>query len=223
MDIENPFELVDNPEHVWAEDKEFFEEFEPIIIELLDELKSNGKINKFVPLEKRRLHSVMDNIYQIQKNHNWLIDISYSAEKEKSFLALNSNFGLNRGMFTYFSLQFSILSSTAHFEMFKNFLLFHLINVDYRASQFNKTIESSAPKAWQKLKPYIDNDLRNSLAHGTWIIENGKVILFKDSALISVSKEMPIKDFILDIKKQNIMYIILVHALAKKHREGFFK
>ena len=221
--VKDYFPSIDNPEHIWKQDKELYDSLEPIICALLDELKANHKINLITPFERDRLQKIMDNVYQLELNNNWFIKLLFSQDSlKKNFLSCSSEFGLDETKFIHLYVQSSILLGIAHTEMFKNFLLFHLKGVSYKASDFTRTMENFAPNTWVKLKPYLDNNIRNALAHSTWIIENGKIVLFKDAELIQCeSIELP--KFILSIKKLNVLYVILFETIKKKRTEGFFE
>lgn len=107
------------------------------------------------------------------------------------------------------------------FECFKTLLLFHLRDVDFRAFKFAKTMEEFAPKAWEKLKPELDNKFRNSVAHGLWAIENKKIVLFEDAKLIPFEK-LDLAQFVIRVKTQNVLFSCLMNLLYKKAKNGFF-
>jgi hypothetical protein len=220
--VKDYFQCVDNPEHVRKEDKELYDELEPIICELLDELKAKGRINLFTPLERKRLQNVMDNVYQLEINNNWFVELLFSQDnRKKNFLSFSSQFDLDETKFIYLYVQSCVLLGISHTELFKTFLLFHLKG-SYKASDFYRTMEKFAPNAWKKLAPYVDSSLRNALAHGTWIIENDKVVLFKNSELIAC-EYIELKKFFFVVRKLNILYVILFEVIKKKRKEGFFE
>jgi hypothetical protein len=219
--INGYFPSIDNPEHIWKQDEALYGTLEPIINELLDELKAKGKISLFPSYEAERMKKIMENVYQLEINNNWFIKMEFDDKLlKKNFLAMSAEYGINELMFTYLYLQSCVLSGIAHTEMFKTFLLYHL-NVNCKVSEFYHIMENNAPHAWMKLKPYFDSTLRNALAHGTWIIENGDIVLFKDVHLIK-SESMPLKTFFLEVKRLNVLYIVLFEVIKKKQLEGFF-
>jgi hypothetical protein len=78
-----------------------------------------------------------------------------------------------------------------------------------------------APIAWSKLKPYVYSNFRNSLAHGTWALENKQVVLYEDAELIAYER-LDLADLFIKAKDQNVLFICLVHILAEKNKAKFF-
>ena len=69
-------ERVPNPEALGESEKNLWKKLEPILVELLDELKANGKIEtNFTLIETQHLGSLMENLNHISMNHNTLIHI----------------------------------------------------------------------------------------------------------------------------------------------------
>jgi hypothetical protein len=67
----------------------------------------------------------------------------------------------------------------------------------------------------------VDNDFRNSLAHGTWAVINKKVVLFKDARLAPYER-LNLSDFIIKAKKQNILYSCLVNTIIERTKRDYF-
>jgi hypothetical protein len=222
VNLESYLPLVENPEALGKREQELWNEIEPIILELLDELKANRKIETVFPNTKiEHMRNVMNNIYQLGINSNWLLHLTDSLENFKKFLNVASDFGFDESKYVSLYVQSCVLSVVLHTELFKVFLLFHLKDVNQRASAFNNTMENAARNAWAKLKPYVDSQFRNSLAHGAWAIENKQVILFEDADLVPFER-LDLADFIIKAKKQNVLYACLVNVVVNKAKEGFF-
>jgi len=64
-------------------------------------------------------------------------------------------------------------------------------------------------------------NFRNSLAHGTWAIENKQVVLFDDAKLIPYEK-LDLDKFIIKTKSQNIIFVCLANLLVAKKKANFF-
>jgi hypothetical protein len=200
-------------------EKELWTEIEPILVELLDELKASGKIEiSFAGSEKQHLKNVLDNLTQVSKNYNLVLHLFDNVER---FLKVNSEFGLGDKELTNLYVETTVLLSILNTELFKTLLLFHLKSVNHKPSQLNSTMGQFAPIAWRKLKPYVDSDFRNSLAHGTWALENKQVVLFEDAKLVPYEK-LDLGEFIIKTKKQNVLFQCLVNVLASKHKANFF-
>jgi hypothetical protein len=164
----------------------------------------------------------MNNVYQLEINNNWFVSMFFSRDDRKErFLSFSSEFDLDETKFTYMYVQSCVLLGIAHTELFKTFLLFHLKG-SHRISKFYNVMENFAPHSWLKLSPYVNSNIRNSLAHGTWIIQNGKVVLFNNSELIGY-ETIELKDFFYVVRKLNILYVILFEVIKKKRKSGFFE
>jgi hypothetical protein len=212
---------VKNPDALGSQERKLWQRIEPILDELLDELRAKGKIEtSYVESEMKHLNSIIENLNTISTNNNLLLH-AVDTEKKKAFLDAISEFGFTDSSFTHLYLEVSALLLVQYLECFKTILLFHLRNVDFLVSHFDRTMQESAPKAWKKLKPILDNKFRNSLSHGMWAIENKKIILFEDSKLVPFAK-LDLTEFIIRIKTQNVLGTCLINLIDKKGKEGFF-
>jgi len=126
----------------------------------------------------------MDNLNMISANHNLLMDLGKDLKKAKAFLDATSPFGFTEESSTHLWVEVTVLQTISNIEVFKALLLAHSKDVDILPSHFPSTMRKNAPIAWVKLEPYVENRFRNSLAHGTWTIENKQVVLFNDADLI---------------------------------------
>jgi hypothetical protein len=82
-------------------------------------------------------------------------------------------------------------------------------------------IEKICPTSGLKLKKLIDTDLRNSLAHGTFWIEN-KTMVLADTSYLENVKKLSLSEFVIESKKVNVIAHVLISVLIKKIGEGFF-
>ena len=84
--------------------------------------------------------------------------------------------------------------------------------------------ENTSPSIQKRLTKFVDNKIRNSLAHGTyWYKEAGqKVCLAKNSYLDKV-EEMPLQYFLTEIIKLGIISHAFSDVLIKKCEAGYFK
>jgi hypothetical protein len=212
--------LIENPEALGLAEKKLLRRIEPILNELLEELKANGKIEtSFTGSELEHANSITENLYAIGINNNLLIHTG-DNNKAQRFVSVVSEFGFTDSNIVHLYLEMSALLLLQDFECFKALLLFHLRDVDFRVFKFDKTMEKFAPKAWEKLKPQLDNKFRNSVAHGLWAIENKKIVLFEDAKLIPFEK-LDLSRFIIRVKTQNVLFSCLMNLLYKKVKNGF--
>jgi hypothetical protein len=217
---------VQNPEAFGEAEKELWMEIEPILGEMLDELKAKGKTEiSFIPIKQEHLSNIVDNLIQINKNGNLLLQLFDSRERFDQFLKVSSEFGFDEPTLTSLYVEIGAYLCVLSTECFKLFLLFHLRDVDSQVSRFSITMAEVAPTTWKKLKAYVDSDFRNSLAHGTWAIEktmkNKKIVLFKDAELEPYEK-LELADFMIRIKRQNLLYTCLKYLIEEKRKANFF-
>ena len=189
---------------------------------MLDELKAKDKIEiAFVPVEMTHLASLITNLNQTGMNYNTLIHVADNAEKVRRFVEATVEFGFDEQSSAHMCIEVAVLLCILNTELFKTLFLFHLKGVNHQVSRFNTTMNEIAPEIWAKLRPYVDNDFRNSLAHGTWAVENKKIVLFKDAKL-EPYEVLELHDFIIKMKCQNVLYACLVNLLADKRSANFF-
>lgn len=83
MDVQKDWKnLAANPEAFGEEEKGLWLRLEPILNELLAELKSNGKIETvFVPRDMENLQVVIENHQKCVKNYNLLVQIGKDTQR----------------------------------------------------------------------------------------------------------------------------------------------
>ena len=149
------------------------------------------------------------------------MDTTDSWEKVNSFSKALEGFGFNDVNYVYLLVELAVLLLITDTETFKTLLLFHLKDVSYKASDFVKTMKRFAPKSWTKLEPFINNKFRNSLAHGTWAIENNQIVLFENAKLVPFEK-LELIDFLIRSREQNVLFACLSSVISEKIVNGFF-
>jgi hypothetical protein len=133
------------------------------------------------------------------------------------FLSTNKEFSITEQNLVNLYLQTSVLLCVTTTEFFKALLLYHLKGVSHKVSKFCLTMNHFAPTAWNKLRPYVDSDFRNTLAHGTWAVENRQVVLFNDAQL-NLNEQLPLAEFMLKTKKQNVLLLCLINVLNERKK-----
>jgi hypothetical protein len=224
---------INNPNVMLASEKKLWNEIEPVLNGLLDELRVQGKIETiYTQAEKEDLLSAVEKLDRISEAHNTLLDIirqqrgsTEGQRKRETFLKQTAEFGFNEQRVVFMYLALAVTVEVLSTELFKLRLLFHMKDVDFAVSHFSTTMSSAAQISWPKLKPYVDNEFRNSLSHGTWAVINHKIVLFKDAKLLPSSDpeaKMSLHRFMMRIKSQNVLYQCLINVLDKKAKSGFF-
>src|SRR2546422_8387592 len=194
---------VANPEALGEKEKELCVKLEPMVKEILDELKTAGKIESvFVRREMDLLSLTLHKLDEFSMVHNILIHLFDSPSRSMEFLAVNKKFGLNEANTISAYVMAATTMAALSTELFKLLLLFVTKDVDPSVANFGRTMEREAPTAWNSLQPFVDSPLRNALAHGTYAIVNKKIRLFKNAKLETletegVTEEMELYEFMM--------------------------
>lgn len=206
-------------------EKELWDEAIAIYDELLDQLKSKNMIRfTTLPMDRKRLSAVWTNSSEIGKAYNDLFKIFTSNKTAKEF---SEKSGLSETTGVQILLTNLVGLTLIQYEsVFKTSLLFFLeedngIRRKSTLAELLNKIENICPTTGLKLKKLIDTDLRNSLAHGTFWIEN-KTIVLADTSYLENIKKLSLAEFMIESKKINVIAHALVYTLDKKINEGFF-
>jgi hypothetical protein len=206
-------------------EKELWTQIEPILEDLLDELKNKGKIETvYVESELDKLRAVVRKVDEIGSAHNTLLDLFDQPSSE--FLGATAKFGFDESKVIYMYVACAVTLAVLYTELFKLRLLFHMKDVSFDVSRFVPTIKVAAAGTWPRLQPHIDNAFRNALAHGTYAVIDKKIALFDDAKLVASGdpeREMTLDRFMMRVKECNVIYACLTSLLDRKISEGFFK
>jgi hypothetical protein len=207
--------------------KEYWLKIEPIMQSLLEELKINGKLRpsiEFTETENNHLMNIFLNRNKIIENFNVLQKGLGKKEEAEPFIEKMIAAGFIGDNFVHLLIEFSAFMTITDLECFKTLVLSCMTGIEdgeYRASKFTTSMKKYAPKSWKKLSPLVMNNFRNALAHGTWTIENGKVVLFSDSRLIP-SELLPLDKFMDRTHEISILCNCLTAVIGEKQRAKFF-
>ena len=222
-DVELWKKYISNPDEAIGEDeKKVWMELQCILNDLLLELKNNRKVEiNFTKSEINHVKKLLKSRNEVVANFNKIMDTTDTWEKTQSFLQAIREFNFDDVNYVYLIVELAILLMITDTECFKTLLLFHLKDVNYKASSFLTTMKKDAPKSWKKLKPFIDNKFRNALAHGTWAIEKNHVVLFEDAKLVPF-ENLDLGNFLGKVKKQNLLFGCLSSVISDKIEKEFF-
>ncbi len=215
---------VANVDAFGEREKELWNQIEPVLNDVLDELKRNGFIETiFVPKETDALWSCISKQDTFSHVSNVLLHLS-DREKASKFVKLNAQFGLDEQTVVAAYIMTILSLSVLKIELFKLFLLFHMKRAggfSHRVSSFNATMKGCAPNSWPKLEPFVDNPLRNALAHGAYALVEQKIVLFDDARLEPL-EELQLADIMMRTKDQDVLFQCLINAIQRKTKEGLF-
>ena len=214
---------ITNPDTIAESEKIVWLELQSIISDLINELKVNNKLeNNFTPSELVHVKKMLNTRNCVSDNFSKISDTTDSWDKVNDFINTNKKFGFTDENYIYMIVELSIMNLITDSEIFKTLLLFHLKEIkSYKVTDFTKTLKKFAPTNYKRLEPYINNKFRNSLAHGTWAIENSQIVLFEDAKLIPFEK-LELLDFLLKVRRQNLLFSCLSSVISDKIEKGFF-
>jgi hypothetical protein len=214
--VTNPDEIAESEKIVWME-------LQQIISDILTELKTNNKIEtSFTPSELVHFKKMMTTRNDIADNFGKIADTIDSWGRVNDFLEAIKKFNFTDVNYVYIIVELSIMNMLMDSEIFKTSLLFHLKGIkSHKSTDFTPTLKNFAPNNYNRLEPYINSKFRNSLAHGTWAIENNQIVLFEDAKLVPFEK-LELLDFLLKVRRQNILISCLSSVISDKIEKGFF-
>jgi hypothetical protein len=216
---------IANPDAIGESEKIIWIELQEIFSDILTELKTNNKIeNNFTHSEINHFKKMMTTRNNIAENFGRIVETTDSSKKGYAFLNAIKNFNFNDVNYVYLIIELSIMNMITDIEAFKILLLFHLKDIGKcRAIDFLQILQKYAPVNSKRLEPYITNTkIRNSLAHGTWAMENNQIVLFDDANLIPF-KKLEIIELLEMVKKQNILIGCLSSVISDKIDKDFFE
>jgi hypothetical protein len=136
---------VANPDAFGEVEKELWLEIEPVLHEMLDELKDLNKLETvFAKSKLEYLRACIQKMDDLSLVHNILLHLTDSKEKSAAFLKYNAEFGLDESKIVTNYVNSIFTMSVLSTELFKLLLLFHLKDVDPVVSRFPKTMQKAA-------------------------------------------------------------------------------
>ena len=213
-----------------AREKKLLAEMEPILLAVLRELKTNGKIKTiYYSSEVNMLMSVLEKLNYFTDSLRVFSGLG-DEKKLKEFLAATSRYGFTENNTLYMHVACAVTIVGLSTELFKLRLLFRLKDVSHDVSRFERTMKEAAPTTWPSLQPYVDSSFRNAIAHGNYAIRivNGdpEVVLLSDAKLLPSNDQnsvMSLDEFMIRVKECNVLYECLRSVLQDLTSKGFFK
>jgi hypothetical protein len=207
-------------------EKPFWDEAVALFEKMLDDFNSKGLLRKgTINMDRRRLSLIWDNSRYFGIALNEMVE---KFRNEESVLEFLKGAGLTSTSATYVLISQLIGTALINLEsVFRTSLLFFLeeekgITKTMALGQLLRQIETISPEIGKDLKKMINPRIRNSLAHGTFWFENGKIYLATNSYLEDV-EEMQLYEFWIETKKINIIAVALIEVLIKKINENYFR
>ena len=215
---------VANPEAMGDREMVLWNRIEPILQSIMDELKQNGLIETvFVQRESDALRLCVEKLDDFSRVTNALLHISDSKQKASEFVKLNSKYGLDERTVVTAYVMAALTVSVLKTELFKVLLLFYMKRggqLSHKVSDFVSTMKYAAPENWPRLKPFVDNPLRNALSHGTYAFVSSKLVLYNDANLEHL-EELRLDQIIMRMKDQDVLFHCFINVLKDKAERGF--
>ena len=138
---------ITNPESLVKSEKILWIELEGVIIDLLNELKANGKIeNSFTPSELTHFKKMLNNRNYISENFEKIANTTDSFEINADFVNAIKKFDFTDVNYVYMLVELSIMNLINDNETIKNVLLFILKDIKgYKTTNFRSTMREFAP------------------------------------------------------------------------------
>jgi len=213
-----------------SKEKELFEKAKAVFGELLDDFNAKGLLRKGIPHDQRqRLANMFNQSRQIGQALNAISKIFDSNDHVRSFADKNKADGIDEEVLTGVFLNQATGNLIYNIEtLFKTALIFFLqekqgLRKQMEVGRLIHAIKEISPSIGAKLEPLIDLELRNALAHGAfWFETGGQAYISLDSHLKS-PKSMKFAEFMIRVKKQNIVAHAFIEVLVERVRQGYFK
>lgn len=173
--------------------------------ELMHELEKKKQLDTtFSASRIGLLFDILRKVRDVALPYNFFIEMFSDENAKRKMLSAVQEFGIGEPEFIQWYLATYATACVLSTELFKLLVLFQ-IKGRHKVSAFSRVVPNLAPNSWRKLERFVNNEFRNGLAHGMYIVENGKAVLF-DNSKLEVSKEMSFQDFIMEVKNQNILF-----------------
>jgi len=199
--------IIDLPE---GPEKELSDTVRKICSDLLDDLYSLDLLRKGMSHKVRaNLAQMWNTSTQINLAYNnlfKLIEPEIMTDFEKSL----NKYGTNKDEFAVSLINQMIGSFIYNIEtIFRGTFLFFIkkekgFKERMELGPFLQQLEKISPTNGKKLTPFIDKELRNNLAHGSYWIGSGVIYTSEDWHLEKI-KPIKLSDFMIRTKKQNIV------------------
>ena len=165
---------------------------------------------------------------QFGQAFNTIFKIFDSKESVEAFAARNKDNGVDEEVLTGSFLNQTIGLLLYNIEtVFRTSLIFFLkeemgLKKRMELGRLLSKIKKISPKIYIKLKPLIDLELRNVLAHGAFWFESGGEGYLARNCYLENPKNLKFFDFMIRVKKQNIIAHAFIEVLLEKARQGYF-
>jgi hypothetical protein len=210
-------------------EKKLFDDSQALFSAILDDLKSRHLLRTvFIPLDSDRLLKIWENSALFGSAYNEMIE--RMGEEESAKFIKDTELAPNTVGFIFFSQMVATALYDYEAALKTTFLFFleeeqgnkNGLRSKMTLGQLIRRLKEISPSFGEALVKLIDLDLRNSLAHGTFWFDRGKVFLAQNSYLDEI-QAIPLVEFWKKTRRINIISHAFIKVLMKKLKEGYFK
>jgi len=216
-------------DHLTDVEKKIFDGAKQVFEALLDDFNSKDLLRKGTPTNQReRLSKMWRQSRLFGMAFNTTIKLFMDREKFVAFANKNRDDGFNEQIITDCLLNQYIGMFIYNVEtVFRSSLLFFIkeeqgFRKRMELGRLINAVKDISPQLGDDLEKLIDRELRNALAHGAiWFEAGGKVFL-ADNSHLENPIELRLDEFMIRVKKQNIVAHAFIETLMEKVDQGYF-
>jgi len=167
--------------------------------------------------------------YHLGMAYNTIVNLFKNKENIDSFINRNKEYGFTKDVmaFSYYNQIIGMFIIDIE-TVLRTSLLFFLkekkgIKKRMELGRLIYTIKKITPKIGNKLDKIVDCNLRNILAHGGILFESIDEVYLMQNAHLENLEKINLVDFMIRVKKQNIVAHAFIEALMEKVRIGYFR
>lgn len=212
------------------DERKTFDKARHVFEDLLVDFEGRHLLRKGTHQDQReRLQKMWRQSRLFGEAFNTTIHLFYDVAKLEAFANRNREDGFTERIIADSLLNQYIGLFIYNIEtVFKTSLLFFLkeeqgLEKRMALGKLLATIEDISPPIGVRLEEMVDRELRNALAHGgIWFGDGDKVFLARNSHLEN-PKEITLYEFMIRVKRQNIVSHAFIEVLMEKVRQGYFR
>lgn len=210
-------------------EKDIFNNAKKIFEKLLDDFRIRGLLRKGPPQDQReRLAKMWKQSYHLGIAYNTIVNLFKNKENIDSFVNRNKEYGFTKKVMaaSYYNQIIGMFIIDIE-TVLRTSLLFFLkekkgIKKRMEIGRLIYTIKKITPKIGNQLDEIVDSNLRNTLAHGGILFESIDEVYLMQNAHLENPEKISLVNFMIRVKKQNIVAHAFIEALMEKVRSGYF-
>jgi len=218
-------ECIENLEDITQEEWELLHRYKIVLSDLLDDLKSKGKLKSLCKMPTN-FPKLIETNRKFNRTYNMMLKIFDEKGKSKRFVENNKDeFGITEEDLPY--LFISQVLSCFIFNM--EFLRITMLEI-LKRDKFKETIpfrtlisklSKISPEYGKKLEDEIDINLRNAVAHGTFWIDS-RNLYYCDNMRLEKPISIELSKLLIEVKRHNIIAQCFLCLVTEKLKKTFY-